>query len=266
MSGDRESRARAPVAPPADGAPHGAVAPVAGQTCSQPVPPMRLWVAIPCKPLAEAKRRLAPHLPARTRIELSAWLLERTLRVVGRLPAAGYIVVSRDEGVLARAVRAGALPVPERGRTLNAALRQAIAVAERHGADALLVLPIDLPRVEVDDLLALVAAAPPAPSLVIAPAGRGGGTNALLLRPPGVIVPAFGRASRRRHEERAEQAGAAVCIVQRPRLAADLDTLADVRALAPALPAALLDPQWWHMAPTPPCLLPAPTSSAGTEG
>jgi 2-phospho-L-lactate guanylyltransferase len=182
-------------------------------------------------------------------VELSGWLLERTLRVVAALPTACCVVVSRDAAVLARAAAAGALAVPERGRTLNAALRQAVAVAAAEGADALLVLPIDLPRVEPDDLAALVAAAPPPPAVVIAPAGRGGGTNALLLRPPGVIAPAFGRASYRRHQERAGRANAAVRIIERPRLAADLDTLADLRELAPALPAAVLAHWGWDGAP-----------------
>ncbi|MBI4507492.1 MAG: 2-phospho-L-lactate guanylyltransferase [Chloroflexi bacterium] len=196
----------------------------------------KLWVVVPCKPFAEAKGRLAPYLPPTTRAELGCWLLDRTLRVVLTLPAAGCVVISRDAAALARAAQAGAVALSERGRTLNAALRQGIAAADARGAEALLVLPTDLPLVESEDLADLIAGALPPPSVVIAAAECGGGTNALLLAPPRVIAPAFGRASRRRHAERAERAGAAVRVVHRQRLARDLDTVADLRALAGALP------------------------------
>lgn len=201
-----------------------------------------LWVIVPCKPFAEAKRRLSSCLPPAARAALSCWLLERTLGVVRALPAAGCVVVSRDAAALAHAAQAGALALPERGRTLNAALRQAVAVVEAAGAAALLVLPTDLPLLEPEDLAELVAAAPPPPSVVIAAAERGGGTNALLLAPPRVIAPAFGRASRQRHAERARHAGAAVRIVRSQRLARDLDTVGDLRALAAALPTFALTP------------------------
>lgn len=197
----------------------------------------RLWVVVPCKPFGEAKQRLAGLLAPSARAELSVWLLRRTLRTAQALPEiAGCIVVSRDEAALAQAATAGAIALAESGRHLNAALRQATAVAMAHGADSVLVLPIDLPLLETRDLAALVAAAPAPPSVVIAAAERDGGTNALLLSPPTVIAPAFGRGSRRQHEDRARSAGATVATYRCPPLALDLDTPADLQRVAATLP------------------------------
>ena len=76
----------------------------------------------------------------------------------------------------------------------------------------------------------LVAQAPEAPSATLVRPGDGG-TNAMLLRPPGRFPLAYGRGSGDRHEEAAREAGLAVRRADVPALALDLDTPADVREL-----------------------------------
>ena len=96
--------------------------------------------------------------------------------------------------------------------------------------DELLILHADLPLVTAAALSDLVAQAPPAPSATLVRPGDGG-TNAMLLRPPGGFPLAYGRGSGDLHEAGAREAGLAVRRADVPALALDLDTPADARAL-----------------------------------
>jgi 2-phospho-L-lactate guanylyltransferase len=110
---------------------------------------------------------------------------------------------------------------------LNPALRQAQQVADSAHATGLLIVPADLPTLAREDVDAILAAAISAP-VAIAPDRAGQGTNALLLRPVLAIDPSFGLDSFARHRLLAEEAGLTAAVVQRPGLALDLDTPADV--------------------------------------
>lgn len=188
---------------------------------------MRIAV-VPVRSLAGAKSRLGEVLDAEEREELVRGLLERALAALAATPSVDRtIVVSEDDGVLEIARGAGATPLRQLGGGLNAALDQARTVALELGAEALLVLPGDLPAVDADALEALVAAAPPAPSVTLVADRHGSGTNALHLAPPDVIRFAFGHESRRQHRFLAADAGAAFAECEGP-LALDLDTPDDL--------------------------------------
>lgn len=109
---------------------------------------------------------------------------------------------------------------------LNRALTAGQAYAQSLGAAAILVLPADLPLLTLEDLRALVAPLQETdsmrPALVLAPS-HDRGTNALLLRPPGVVPFAFGPQSFDRHRALAQAAGCAVSIVHTPSLTYDID-------------------------------------------
>src|SRR5437868_2150541 len=68
-------------------------------------------------------------------------------------------------------------------------------------------------------------------AVAVAPDRADVGTNALLLRPPRALVPAFGPASFDRHRAAARARGLSVAIVRLPALALDLDTPADLALL-----------------------------------
>lgn len=195
---------------------------------------------IPAKPYAESKSRLAPVLSPQQRARLSRWLLERTLRLA-RAAVGPVLVVSRDPALLAQARAGGAWGLLERRPGLNPALTQAARLAAARGADAILVLPTDLPglaREDLEEVLTLGgvemdrqpgADTRPAPTgvMVIAPCRHGTGTNALLLRPPGLIPFAFGPDSFAAHCTAARAAGVEPRICRTPGLAFDLDTPED---------------------------------------
>jgi len=121
---------------------------------------------------------------------------------------------------------------PEPG-DMNNAVRLGLAAARQHGALTAIVLPADIPLVSRDDLVSLVAAAGHAPRAVIVGASRDGqGTNALLLRPPDIIAPAFGPPSVERHLRLGQAAGAVTRVESNLGLALDVDTPADLAVLA----------------------------------
>jgi 2-phospho-L-lactate guanylyltransferase len=208
-----------------------------------------IYCLIPAKPYTEAKSRLAPVLSREQRMTLSRWLLEHSLRLA--LAAVGHVVVvSRDPALLAQARALGACGLREVQPGLNPALSQAAHFAQVCGADGILVVPADLPRLTRQDLDALLAlggvgasvtpaptADSPAPGspgksaptsvLVIAPCRRGTGTNALLLRPPGLIPFAFGADSFAAHCAAARAAGVEPVVHRAESLAFDLDTPED---------------------------------------
>jgi 2-phospho-L-lactate guanylyltransferase len=191
-----------------------------------------LVTIIPVKPPDQSKTRLASILSLAERISLTRRLLEQTIDLAGQV--GDVVVISRDAGLRRRAKRAGAWALVESGHGLNEALRQAAAWVTMRGAQAILVLPGDLPLLTRSDLTGLVEAGQPAPSVVIAPCQRSDGTNALLLRPPDTIDFAFGAGSFERHRRAAQAKGLEPIIYRSPTLALDLDLPEDLAALAEA--------------------------------
>jgi len=193
-------------------------------------------VIIPIRAIESAKSRLGGPLDAEERQALVRELLERTIRAaVGARGVARVLVVSDGEENLGLARELGAEAVGELGHGLNSALVQARRVARDGGADALLVLPADLPRVGVAAIEAIIAAAgderagaPGRPCVVLVPDRHGDGTNALLLAPPEAIPFAFGVGSHRRHARLATEAGAVYREIVDGPLSLDLDTPEDL--------------------------------------
>jgi 2-phospho-L-lactate guanylyltransferase len=170
-----------------------------------------LHVVLPLRSLSGGKARLGGALDAEEREALILGMARRTVAVLLDWPACVRLhLVSPDAALLAvlesetdadRAAGRLSSIVQVReglGRAIIAGRERALD----EGAVSLLVLPGDLPELSTDALDRLVLAADAglaagagAPLVAIAPAEARGGTNALLLRPPDAIDPAFGDAS-----------------------------------------------------------------------
>lgn len=193
---------------------------------------MSIWAVVPSKSFARAKSRLAGLLSGEARAALSRDLLVRTLEVLAQAPAiAGTVVVSRDPRALELARRSGAVALQEEGPAeLNAAVTAGAQAVAGQGAEAVLVLPADLPLVAVEDVQVLATLGADA-QVVVAPDRRRTGTNALLVRPPGLLRFAFGENSFQRHRALARRAGARLSVCRRPFLAFDVDLPEDLLLL-----------------------------------
>jgi 2-phospho-L-lactate guanylyltransferase len=75
--------------------------------------------------------------------------------------------------------------------------------------------------------------------VALAPDRHGTGTNALFVRPPGLLTYAFGPDSFQRHLAQAQAAGAATRVCRLEGLALDVDQPEDLAAYQAAYPGAL---------------------------
>ena len=125
----------------------------------------------------------------------------------------------------------GAHTVQESGAPeLNNALMRATQVVAGWRGGAVLILPADLPLITPEDLAGMAAIGQDLQSIVIATDQNEDGTNAMLVRPPGLIQYAYGTGSFQRHMELAREAGAKVKRYYSERLALDIDMPADLDA------------------------------------
>jgi 2-phospho-L-lactate guanylyltransferase len=188
---------------------------------------MTTRIVIPVKILSHGKSRLDGVLDAAQRAALCRQLLTRTFDLARSV--APVIVTTADPWVREVSVAAGATVIGEPAGGLNAALD-----AARHAipdGDHMLILPIDLPRLRRDTLVALACASP---DVVIVPDHHGAGTNMLALPPAAVPVYRFmfGPDSFQRHSDEARRLGLRAVRQNHPDAAFDIDTPEDLALLS----------------------------------
>jgi 2-phospho-L-lactate/phosphoenolpyruvate guanylyltransferase len=170
----------------------------------------RVVAIVPIGVLENAKSRLGGTLDAEERRDLVDTMIVRTLQATLATPGLDEtLVVSPDREAIDQAAFLGARTMRQRGQGLNAGIREARDDAIAGGADAIVILPIDLPLVTPDAI-------------------------AQLLAPPDAIEPSFGGDSRAAHRACATDAGARYVELDGP-LGLDIDTPDDlllVEALA----------------------------------
>lgn len=191
---------------------------------------MSTWVIIPVKPLYRAKSRLATVLSPEQRHQLAESMFRHVLEVVRDVPQViGTLVISRDNKALSIAREYDAKTVQETGAPeLNSALTRATQVVASWGVDSVLVLPADLPLVTSEDIVNIITMDQGMPSVVLASDHNQDGTNALFMRPPGVIPYSYGSGSYQRHVEAAKEAGIEARTYFSNQLALDIDVSPDL--------------------------------------
>jgi 2-phospho-L-lactate guanylyltransferase len=194
---------------------------------------MNIWALVPVKPLRRGKSRLAGLLSEEQRTRLNRYLLEHTLTVLNEISAIEHtLVVSRDPAALALTREMGGRTVLEDGAPqFNTAIQRATIVAQAHGAQAVMVLPADIPLITPDDIRAFLELGRDPPVIAIAPDRRQDGTNGLFINPAGLIEYGYGAGSFQRHSERARSAGARLEILNTATFGLDLDLPEDLELL-----------------------------------
>lgn len=188
-------------------------------------------VLVPVKSFHAAKRRLADWLSPDDRERLARWMAERVLAAAA--PLAVYVACD-DEHVAEWAEARGAHVSWGPGLGLNGAIDHGIDTMAGKGIDHVVVAHGDLP------LASRLADLARPGHIVIVPDQRRDGTN-VLSRPTHIAIRAeYGAASFSRHLTAALASGAPVSVRRDPRLAIDVDTIADCRHpdIAPLLRAA----------------------------
>jgi len=200
---------------------------------------MATLAILPVKSFSRAKQRLEHEVSAAVRRELAEAMFTDVLSALRCAENVGEIVVISAEQRARRIAAAhDADFLEDRERGHNPAATAGIDAALQRGADGALLIAGDLPAVKPAEIDALLAHPVDPPGAVVVPDRHGTGTNALLLRPPDALVPAFGPGSCERHLARAEEHGVDAALLELPSLALDLDTREDLRALEPVLASA----------------------------
>lgn len=191
-----------------------------------------MWVVVPVKPFALAKRRLASVLTEGEREALARAMLSDLLALLaGCSRVSGVLCVTREKRVPEIARRHGAEVLAE----AQPGLSNSVAQAGRHlgslGHQAMLVLPTDVPLATSAEVDTVIAKHGWAPAATIVSDEDGYGTNALAVSPPDLMPFRFGRHSFLAHRNAALALGARVQVIRAPGLALDVDTPDDIRRL-----------------------------------
>lgn len=197
---------------------------------------MATLAVLPVKSFGEAKHRLHSALSPARRRALAESMFADVLNAVRRASSVqDVLVITGDDAAQQIAGGHGALFLTEQEPGHNAAAALGIHYALEHGYDRLLLIPGDCPTLRPRDVDALISTAHEPPSALIVPDRHGEGTNALLLTPPDVLIPAFGPGSCERHVAAAQAAGIGFALVSVPALELDVDTPEDLEALRSVL-------------------------------
>jgi 2-phospho-L-lactate/phosphoenolpyruvate guanylyltransferase len=201
---------------------------------------LRTTAIVPVKGLPVANGRLDGILTPEERKQLAEALF---LDLIVKLPRSRHIddilIVTADESIARQARWFGhqvLVQEEDAGHSEAAAAGARAAMAD--GSGRVVMLPVDCPMLDIDELDAHVGRSPR--TALIVPDRHGTGTNALVLTPPDVFLPAFGPDSCARHVSRARAAGISFALDVLESMAIDLDTPEDFTLLRDKL---LLDPQ-----------------------
>lgn len=225
-----------------------------------------MWAIVPVKQFHLAKQRLAPGLSQGERSDLFRAMVADVLDCLQRTSGiARILVVTREAAARSLAHDAGASVLEEADSDLVAAITQAARAAAAQGASGVVIVPGDLPLIDPNDLQAVLSAHSASlraasrraagvsaggtaneaekeradgvadgtaggeeRAVTLVSDAQGVGTNCLACTPAQIIPFRFGPTSCADHLRAAREAGVTPTLLQRPGLALDIDTPADL--------------------------------------
>lgn len=184
------------------------------------------WVIIPVKPLNRGKSRLSGVLSKEDRADLMLQFCEHVLKTVSETEQIDHcLVVTRDQDIAQLAEKYQATVFSRDPYNLNSAVNNAFNHVNVHDAGEILIIPADLPFLEVIDLQQILATDG---EIVICPDNRLDGTNALLLRGIETFKFRYGTDSFQNHLIEAKNVGVIPEVVYASSVEFDVDTPTDL--------------------------------------
>lgn len=192
---------------------------------------MSLWALLPFRGAAGAKRRLRHVLTEAERGGLVQAMVRDVLAALCQSDGlAGVLLVSRDADAPALAREFAIDVFAESATNLPGAVAEASTFAAQElGATGTLFLPGDVPLVTPADVAAVLDGHE---HVTLVPDGNDIGTNAAAVSPPNAFPYVFDGKSFKPHMAAARKAGYTPRIVRREGLALDVDTAAELAAVA----------------------------------
>ncbi|WP_455367969.1 2-phospho-L-lactate guanylyltransferase [[Eubacterium] cellulosolvens] len=188
-------------------------------------------VLIPVKKLASSKLRMAPILSQNERENLVLAMLTDVLTVVSRLDHINIYIIGADKKVEDLSKEFDAIFIRESSdKGLNDAITEGIRHLSKIGQNYLLILPADIPLIEVSDIKKILYFKDDF-DVILCPSKDHKGTNALLLKLPTNIQPMFGESSYQNHVKESEIKGLKIKTLLINRIALDIDSIDELKII-----------------------------------
>ncbi len=191
---------------------------------------VKVFAIIPVKCFNISKKRLSSVLNPEQRRALTAAMLEDVLGAVKASTVQQVLVISPDSAAREIADKFGFSYLSPKDTDLNPSLSEAIEWCMQKNANAVLILPADIPLVSSKDIDKLVEFGSEKSTIVLSPSINGG-TNALLLNPPTVIPICFGSDSLFKHVREAIAKKVKIRFHSSRGLSLDIDSEEDLSKL-----------------------------------
>lgn len=190
-------------------------------------------ILVPVKNLANAKQRLSSVLDPEARQELAQAMCSDVLETLAGWPMRPAVaVVTSDQFASDLAAGLGfEILADDVNPGETGAIEMATAICRGAGASHTLVIPADIPLIDVRELQKIVDSAPPT-GAVLVPDAAGRGTNAALRAPADLFPLRFGNDSFLPHLAAAKATGLPCVVLELPGLALDVDRPEDLQELA----------------------------------
>lgn len=195
---------------------------------------MMSLAVIPVKNLRDSKSRLARFMSSEARADLTVAMLLDELKTLEKTSIDEIAIVSSDGRIENLAYEYGLNFIYDNGLSLNESLSIASSWALGKGVEAMIILPVDIPLIEPEDIegvFEVMDIESPRGVAVIAPCRRFDGTNLLALKPFKGFDFRFGKDSYRRHLLEASSIGLEVYVYLSETVSLDIDVMDDLLQL-----------------------------------
>jgi 2-phospho-L-lactate guanylyltransferase len=191
-------------------------------------------ILVPIKMLVGAKQRLANILSSEERLALARAMCLDVLQTLAnwrsRPPVA---LVTTDSFARDLAGRFDFEVIADNNAGESSAIELATEECKARGFKSTLILPADIPLIEIAELEKIISAAPPAGTLLV-PDAAGRGTNAAFRSPADLFPLRFGNDSYLPHFAAAKATGLPCVVLQLQGIARDIDRPEDLLEVAAA--------------------------------
>jgi 2-phospho-L-lactate guanylyltransferase len=191
-------------------------------------------ILVPVKNLINAKQRLSSILSLEERFALARAMCEDVLQTLARWQSRPSVaVVTSDSFARDLAARFNFEVVADDNSGETSAIGMATAFCRERGEASTMVVPADIPLIDVAELQQIVDSAPP-DGAVLVPDAAGRGTNAAWRSPSDLFPLRFGNDSFLPHLAAAKATGLPCVVLELPGIALDVDRPEDLQELEAA--------------------------------
>jgi 2-phospho-L-lactate guanylyltransferase len=192
---------------------------------------MFVYAVVPVKSLGASKKRLSSVLNPQERSQLTLAMLEDVLSALQTSTVDHTVVASNDLTVHDAVDKFGVMYLTQKTSGLNSAIEEATEWCMQEGAEAVLVLPADIPLLSPADVDRIVKLGKYEEQTVVLSPSYDGGTNALFQSPLNLIRVCFGSRSFAKHIKETQSKGVCLRLYYSRNVATDIDSAEDLSKL-----------------------------------